>query len=69
MPKSTFVIGYDTFIRLIDLKYYENNNNLMNTGFEYIKKQECNFIVAGRLNTNTDKFMELDDEAIKLIPL
>ena len=54
-PGSTFVIGYDTAVRLLDPKYYDNNVRLMHKSIEEIMENKCNFLVAGRLYKNTFK--------------
>jgi hypothetical protein len=46
MPGSTFVLGYDTAIRLLDRKYYVNGN--IDDMFRQIANTGCSFLVAGR---------------------
>jgi hypothetical protein len=46
MPGSTFVLGYDTAIRLLDRKYYVNRN--IDDMFHQIANTGCSFLVAGR---------------------
>lgn len=46
MPGSTFVLGYDTAIRLLDRKYYVNGN--IDDMFRQIANTGCTFLVAGR---------------------
>lgn len=46
MPGSTFVLGYDTAIRLLDRKYYVNGN--IDDMFHQIADTGCSFLVAGR---------------------
>lgn len=46
MPGSTFVLGYDTAIRLLDRKYYVNGN--IDDMFDQIAHTGCSFLVAGR---------------------
>lgn len=46
MPGSTFVLGYDTAIRLLERKYYVNGN--IDDMFHQIANTGCTFLVAGR---------------------
>jgi hypothetical protein len=46
MPGSTFVLGYDTAIRLLERKYYVNGN--IDAMFRQIANTGCSFLVAGR---------------------
>jgi hypothetical protein len=46
MPGSTFVLGYDTAVRLLDRKYYVNGN--IDDMFDQIAHTGCSFLVAGR---------------------
>lgn len=46
MPGSTFVLGYDTAIRLLDRKYYVNGN--IDDMFRQFANTGCSFLVAGR---------------------
>ena len=61
-PGSTFVIGYDTANRLIDRKYYNDNDIAMYRSLETIDLHNCSFLVAGRLIHNT--FSNLSDLTI-----
>ena len=46
-PNSTFVIGYDTAVRLIDRKYYNDDEIAMYRALETIDYHNCSFLVAG----------------------
>ena len=61
-PDSTFVIGYDTAVRLIDKKYYNDDEITMYRALETIDYHNCSFLVAGRLINNT--FSNLSDLTI-----
>ena len=61
-PGSTFVIGYDTAVRLIDKKYYNDDETTMYRALETIDYHNCSFLVAGRLINNT--FSNLSDLTI-----
>jgi nicotinamide mononucleotide (NMN) deamidase PncC len=60
----TFVIGYDTAVRLLDPKYYDNNSKLMYRSMHQIMENNCDFLVAGRFNKNN--FMGLPSINIPL---
>ena len=49
---STFIIGGDTALRVMDPKYYDNNVQNMYTSLQKIKDNKCNFLVAGRLQNS-----------------
>ena len=59
---STFIIGNDTALRLVDPKYYDNNVQDMYTSLQKVKDNQCNFLVAGRLQNS--KFKTISDMAI-----
>ena len=48
-PGSTFIIGYDTAIRLVNPVYYDGDPTLMQGALAEIQETQCNFLVAGRL--------------------
>ncbi|GJP86211.1 hypothetical protein CLOP_g16262 [Closterium sp. NIES-67] len=50
---STFVIGYDTAVRLLDPKYYGNSHESMMGVLHGIARTGCDFLVAGRLVGST----------------
>lgn len=47
-PDSTFVVGVDTAIRLLDPKYYGHSKVRMLEVMEGIRQLGCDFLVAGR---------------------
>ena len=58
MPGASFVIGYDTAVRLFDDRYYpayqremdpENTGSATLAAMSEIRRNGCNFIVAGRV--------------------
>ncbi|KAK9917941.1 hypothetical protein WJX75_009936 [Coccomyxa subellipsoidea] len=57
--KSTFVIGYDTAIRLIMPKYYGGEVNML-LEMTAMRGRGCSFLVAGRLDGQT-AFKTMDD--------
>lgn len=54
-PGAYFVLGYDTAIRLFDIKYHKDINFILSRFLEL----ESNFIIAGRVYKN--KFLTLRD--------
>ena len=58
-PNSTFVIGYDTAERLIDIKYYGNDFKKMCKSLEVIENNKCQFLIAGRIKDG--EFLTLED--------
>lgn len=57
--KSTFVIGYDTAIRLIMPKYYGGEVNMI-LELASMRYRGCSFLVAGRLDSD-NHFKTMDD--------
>ncbi|MBR62024.1 MAG: hypothetical protein CL904_05125 [Dehalococcoidia bacterium] len=47
-PGAVFVVGYDTGLRIIDSKYYDNDVNNMIEQLDEIKQLKCSFVVAAR---------------------
>ena len=47
-PGCTFVIGWDTMIRLVDPKYYGGGQSNMLIALEETRGLGCSFLVAGR---------------------
>jgi len=48
-PKTTFLVGYDTAIRILNKKYYQDSEEGLMAALKEIKDNECDFIVGGRL--------------------
>ena len=63
-PGCTFVIGWDTSVRLIDAQYYGNNEAQMLIALEEIRRLGCRFLVAGREHQGA--FKTLADVSIPL---
>ena len=59
---STFIIGNDTALRLVDPKYYDNDIQNMYTSLQKVKDNKCDFLVAGRLQNS--EFKTISDMAI-----
>lgn len=67
---SCFAIGYDTFIRLIDKKYYNNETSILLS--ELIHQKQIigtTFAVGGRLNPRSNNFEKLCNCHFKTIML
>ncbi|NNJ11575.1 hypothetical protein EKD04_014655 [Chloroflexales bacterium ZM16-3] len=60
-PDRTFVLGYDTAVRLLDPRYYGGEPGLR-AALDQIRAAGCRFLVAGRLVA--DRFQTLADLAI-----
>jgi len=67
MPGASFVIGYDTAVRLFDDRYYpvyqretdpENTGSAMLAAMSEIRRNGCEFIVAGRVTDNGFKTVQ-----------
>ena len=48
-PGTTFVIGFDTAVRILDPRFYQGGQQGMSTSLEAIGSLGCSFLVAGRL--------------------
>ena len=64
-PRSKFLIGYDTAVRLLDSKYYSDfsdfhKRNIVLNILDVINQNNCSFIVAGRID-NTNRFKSISD--------
>ena len=61
-PGCTFVIGWDTAVRLVDSKYYGGHQGEMHEALTEIRGAGCRFLVAGRLEEGV--FRTLADVAV-----
>lgn len=56
LPGTSFVIGYDTFVRLLDEKYYPDHDageaSAVENSLNLIEENQCQFVVAGRADEN-----------------
>ena len=59
LPGCTFVIGYDTLVRLVDAKYYGGSQAILISSLLEMRSLDCSFLVAGRLAD--DGFKTLGD--------
>lgn len=60
-PKSTFVIGADTAVRLVDPRFYDDDPAKMHAALEQLRRAGCRLLVAGRLDPASKRFLELAD--------
>ncbi len=64
LPGSTFVIGFDTYIRLMDKRYYPDHvagaHSSVENSLDLIYENGCQFVVAGRVDDH-DQFSGLHD--------
>ncbi len=49
LPGCAFVIGWDTAMRLVDPKYYGGDRSAMLSALSEIRRLDCRFLVAGRV--------------------
>jgi hypothetical protein len=62
-------LGYDTFTRLMDLKYYDEKKENLESMLHTLQSQSTSFVVAGRLNSKTKAFESLDQKILEsLVP-
>ena len=69
LPDQHFALGYDTFVRLLDLKYYEGSQDKLLEILGWLDAVGTKFLVAGRLNQTKNLFEYLDDEALNIVPM
>ncbi len=67
-PGCTFVIGYDTAIRIIDPRYYDGEAG-RDAAFALIAAQGCSFLVAGRVKNGVFRTLADIDLPSLLRPL
>ena len=61
LPDQHFVLGFDTFIRLLDLKYYDHSVDKLCEIMTMLDHSNTRFLVGGRLNPQTLHFEKLAD--------
>ncbi|MCE2404653.1 MAG: hypothetical protein J4F43_05785 [Dehalococcoidia bacterium] len=62
LPGCTFVIGWDTAVRLVHPRYYGDDPRAMVLALSRIRDLGCRFLVAGR--TDGDTFRTVEDVAV-----
>lgn len=58
-PRSLFLVGADTAIRLVQHKYYHDSEEEMKNAFAEIGKAGCSFLIAGRMIG--EKYFDAED--------
>ena len=61
-PGCTFVVGWDTAIRLVDVAYYAGSERVMYEALGKIREVGCSFLVAGRVEDGS--YRTLSDVAV-----
>ncbi|HUM72420.1 MAG TPA: hypothetical protein PLK31_26645, partial [Chloroflexota bacterium] len=59
-PGIPFVVGYDTAVRILQLRFYQNSSEAMYRALDEMKTYGNTFLVAGRLGDD-DVFHDIDD--------
>ncbi len=62
--ESTFVLGADTLVRLVDPRFYARDEGGMRDAFDRIRASGCRFLVAARLDPASGRVRTLADCAI-----
>ena len=69
LPGATFIIGFDTYIRLMDKRYYPDHTagsvSAVENSLDLIQENGCRFVVAGRVD-NHDQFRGMSDVQIEV---
>jgi len=63
-PGCSFVVGWDTIVRILDVKYYDGSRAKLIEAMVEFRQLNVQFIIAGRLDSKSSKFMTLDDVEI-----
>ena len=50
LPGCAFIIGADTAVRLVEPRYYEGSRSQMLIALERMRRNDCRFLVAGRID-------------------
>lgn len=64
LPGTTFVIGVDTAVRLVDAAYYGGSEAAMVASLAAIAGRGCDFLVAARVDARTGRLATLADVAV-----
>lgn len=51
-PDTTFIMGYDTAVRVLQPRFYDGSQAHMFSALEEIRKRGCCFLVAGRTDSD-----------------
>ncbi|MCA9922558.1 MAG: hypothetical protein KC419_19345 [Anaerolineales bacterium] len=58
-PGATFVVGYDTAVRILHPRYYNHSRQEMMAALTEVQQQGCRFLVGGRLD-DTGTFQDIN---------
>lgn len=64
LPGTTFVIGADTAVRLVNTAYYGNSEAAMVASLAAIAGRGCDFLVAARWDARAERLATLADVAL-----
>ena len=59
-PGCFFMVGYDTAVRIVDSKYYNNSTAELVKALGEIQRHGCRFLVLGRVGDD-GAFLQLED--------
>ena len=62
-PGTTFIVGYDTAVRILHPRYYGNSIEDLETALDEIRVMDCRFLVAGRAG-NDGIFYQVGDLSV-----
>jgi hypothetical protein len=62
LPNMTFIVGADTAVRIVEPRYYGDNEFGMKAALDAIRQTGCRFLVAGRFFQG--RFLTSDDVRI-----
>ncbi len=49
-PGTTFIVGADTAVRIVDPRFYQDSIEKMTAALRQLRERDCRFLVAGRLD-------------------
>jgi hypothetical protein len=53
-PGATFVVGYDTAVRILNSRFYQNSQENLLAALSEIRTRGCAFLVAGRVDADNN---------------
>lgn len=59
-PGATFVVGYDTAVRILHPRYYDDSHDKLMSALADIRDLGCRFLVAGRIGDD-NQFHHIDE--------
>lgn len=68
LPASVFVLGWDTFVRLLEARYY-GGDEAMRAAFLEMRELECRFLVAGRVHDGVFRALDVRSIPDDLAPM